>query len=68
MRLRVFTMVMLGTVFFAALWGASAYAQSQDTNLQIREFRMQPMNNATQITEEERALIGAWFNAGASTK
>jgi uncharacterized membrane protein len=31
-------------------------------------LKAMPMNNATQITEEERALIGAWFNAGASTK
>jgi len=27
--------------------------------------RQMPMNNATGITEEERALIGAWFQAGA---
>jgi len=27
-----------------------------------------PMNNATQITDAERALIGRWFTAGASKK
>jgi uncharacterized membrane protein len=27
-----------------------------------------PLNNATQITEAERALIGQWFQAGASTQ
>ena len=29
-------------------------------------LRAMPMNNATQITESERALIGRWFNAGAA--
>ncbi len=28
-------------------------------------LKAMPMNNATQITEAERALIGQWFNAGA---
>ena len=28
-------------------------------------LRLMPMNNATQITEEERALIKRWFDAGA---
>ncbi len=28
-------------------------------------LRLMPMNNATQITEEERALIRRWFEAGA---
>jgi uncharacterized membrane protein len=28
--------------------------------------RAMPMNNSTQITEDERAKIAAWFNAGAS--
>jgi uncharacterized membrane protein len=27
-----------------------------------------PLNNATQITDAERALIGRWFNGGAPTK
>ena len=29
--------------------------------------RIMPMSNATQITEEERAKIGAWVKAGAKT-
>ena len=35
---------------------------------QVVVLRAMPMNNATQITEAERALIGRWFTAGASTK
>ena len=31
-------------------------------------LKAMPMNNATQITEDERALIGRWFTAGATTK
>jgi uncharacterized membrane protein len=31
-------------------------------------LKLMPMNNATQITDAERALIGRWFTAGASTK
>jgi len=27
-----------------------------------------PLNNATQITDAERALIGRWFTAGAAIK
>ena len=27
--------------------------------------KLMPMNNATQITDAERALIGRWFEAGA---
>ncbi len=30
--------------------------------------RIMPMNNATQITEDERALIGKWFLAGAKVQ
>ncbi|CAN5891420.1 urate hydroxylase PuuD [soil metagenome] len=30
--------------------------------------KLMPMNNATQITDEERALIGRWYTAGAPTK
>jgi len=28
-------------------------------------LKLMPMNNATQITGAERALIGRWFEAGA---
>ncbi len=31
-------------------------------------LKAMPMNNATQITDAERALLGRWFTAGASTK
>jgi uncharacterized membrane protein len=34
---------------------------------QVVVTRIMPMNNATNITEDERALIGAWFQAGAKT-
>ena len=31
-------------------------------------LKAMPMNNATQITDAERALLGRWFNAGAATQ
>jgi uncharacterized membrane protein len=31
-------------------------------------LKIMPINNATQITDAERALIGRWFTAGASTQ
>jgi uncharacterized membrane protein len=31
-------------------------------------LKAMPMNNATQITDAERALLGRWFEAGAPTK
>ncbi len=34
---------------------------------QVVVTRLMPMNNSTGITEEERALVGAWFQAGAKT-
>ena len=30
--------------------------------------KLMPMNNATQMTEDERALIGRWYQAGAATE
>ncbi len=35
---------------------------------QVVMTRIMPMNNATGITDAERALIGQWFNGGASTE
>ncbi|MGS0753619.1 urate hydroxylase PuuD [Roseateles sp. GG27B] len=35
---------------------------------QVVVLKVMPMNNATQITDEERALIKRWFESGASTK
>ena len=32
---------------------------------QVTVTRLMPMNNSTQITEDERALIGRWFERGA---
>ena len=32
---------------------------------QTSVLKLMPMNNATQITEDERALIRRWFEAGA---
>ncbi len=34
---------------------------------QVVVTRLMPMNNSTGITEDERALVGAWFQAGAKT-
>jgi len=34
---------------------------------QTAVLKLMPMNNATQITDAERALIGDWFKAGAKT-
>ena len=34
---------------------------------QAAVLKLMPMNNATQITDDERALIRRWFEAGAST-
>ncbi len=31
-------------------------------------LKIMPMNNATQITDAERALIGRWFSEGAPVK
>jgi uncharacterized membrane protein len=35
---------------------------------QVTVTRLMPMNNATQITEDERALIGRWFETGAAVR
>jgi uncharacterized membrane protein len=35
---------------------------------QAAVLRLMPLNNATQITESERALIRRWFEAGAPTR
>lgn len=35
---------------------------------QVVVQKLMPMNNATGITEEERALIGSWYQAGASVQ
>jgi uncharacterized membrane protein len=35
---------------------------------QVVVTRLMPMNNATGLTEEERALVGQWFKGGARTE
>jgi uncharacterized membrane protein len=35
---------------------------------QVVVLKLMPMNNATQLTEDERALIKRWFESGAPTK
>ncbi len=40
---------------------------AQNVYQQVVVTRLMPMNNSTGITEEERALVGAWFQAGAKT-
>jgi uncharacterized membrane protein len=40
---------------------------AQNIYQQVVVTRQMPMNNATQITDAERALIGDWFKAGAKT-
>jgi uncharacterized membrane protein len=34
---------------------------------QVVTSKLMPMNNATQITDEERALVARWFESGAAT-
>jgi uncharacterized membrane protein len=43
-------------------------AHAQQMYQQAAVLKLMPMNNATQITESERALIGRWFNDGAKTE
>ena len=40
-------------------------AHAQQLYQQVVVTRLMPMNNATGMTEAERALVGAWFQAGA---
>jgi uncharacterized membrane protein len=40
---------------------------AQSVYQQVSVLKLMPLNNATQITDEERALIKRWFDAGAKT-
>jgi uncharacterized membrane protein len=40
---------------------------AQSVYQQVSVLKLMPLNNATQVTEEERALIKRWFNAGSPT-
>jgi len=39
---------------------------AQEIYQQAVVLKTMPMNNATQITDAERALIGRWYTAGAA--
>ena len=41
---------------------------AQAVYVQATLTRQMPLNNATQISEDERALIKRWFEAGAPTR
>ncbi len=41
---------------------------AQNVYQQVSVLKLMPMNNATQITDDERALIKRWFDAGAPTQ
>ncbi|MEJ8859067.1 urate hydroxylase PuuD [Variovorax robiniae] len=43
-------------------------AHAQGIYQQVVVTKIMPMNNATGMTDAERALIGKWFDAGAPTK
>jgi uncharacterized membrane protein len=43
-------------------------AHAQAVYQQVVVTKIMPMNNATGITDAERALIGKWFEGGANTK
>ena len=45
----------------------SARQHAQAIYQQVVVQKLMPMNNATQMTDAERALIGRWFHAGAPT-
>ena len=42
-------------------------AHAQAVYQQVVVTKIMPMNNATGITDAERALVGKWFNSGAKT-
>jgi uncharacterized membrane protein len=47
---------------------AAVKLNAQSIFQQVSVTRQMPMNNATQITEEERTLIKRWYEAGASVE
>ena len=40
---------------------------AQAIHQQVVVQKLMPMNNATQMTDTERAMVGRWFEAGAAT-
>jgi uncharacterized membrane protein len=47
---------------------AAIQAQAQAIYQQVVVLKQMPMNNATGITDAERALVGEWFQGGAKTR
>ena len=47
---------------------AAVALHAQAIYQQVVVQKLMPMNNATQITDAERALIGRWYQAGAATQ
>jgi uncharacterized membrane protein len=47
---------------------AGVKANAQMLYQQVVVLKQMPMNNATGITEAERALIGEWFKSGAKVE
>ena len=58
--------VQMKNVRLDSLEGLKQHAQA--VYQQVVVTRIMPMNNATQITDAERALIGKWFTDGARTE
>ena len=47
---------------------AQIKVQAQQINQQTVVAKAMPPGNLTQLTDDERALIGAWFSQGAKTE
>lgn len=47
---------------------AAIDAQAQAIHQQAVVLKAMPMNNATQITEDERALLGRWYRASTASR
>ena len=46
---------------------SAAKQHAQSVYQQAVLAKTMPLNNATQMTDAERALVGRWFEAGAKT-
>ena len=44
---------------------AAVAAHAQQIYQQVVVLKLMPLGNATQITQEERGLVGRWFTEGA---
>ncbi|MGZ3254642.1 MAG: urate hydroxylase PuuD, partial [Burkholderiaceae bacterium] len=43
----------------------SIHQNSEKVYKQVVQLKAMPLANLTQMTDDERALVGAWFEAGA---